>query len=158
MRKFTDDQGREWKIALSYGVLQKIKEELGIDLLDIRNSAAAQRLQFDLPAFLNLLYFACDAKAQGVDEQSFWDGFRGDVFDAAYSAFQDEYTDFFPKAQRSLMKTALGKTAQTVAMGMQAAQEEIESPETSEALQRKMSDLRTSMRGHIAAALKESPA
>lgn len=154
MHKFTDQQGREWKIALTYGLLQRVKEELGIDLLDIRQSANAQRLQFDLPGFVNLLYFACDAKGQGIDEQSFWDGFGGDVFDEAYAAFQEEYTDFFPKSQRSLMKAALGKTAQTVGLAMEAANQEIEATDTSETIAK----MRTSMRGAIVTALKESPA
>lgn len=158
MHKFLDrhDPPREWRIALNYRLLERIKEDLGIDLLDIHNPSALGRLSFDLRQFVDLLYFVCEAQAQqlGVSDEEFGVGLAGDVFDQAFDAFQAEYTDFFPQSQRTILQATLGRMTQSTLQAVTMAVEEIQSEETSSAIQTKIDAQRSSMRGNIATALK----
>lgn len=153
MQKFKDGKDREWTISLTYGMMQRVKEDLGIDLLDLKEFTS---LQLGIAQFANLLYFVCGVKAQDVSEADFWDGFAGDVFDEAFTAFQEEYIAFFPKSQREAMRAALGQANQATTLAMAMGVEEIQNPTTLEGMKSRIQSARPSIRGAIDTALKES--
>lgn len=162
MHKFSDAKGREWKLGLTYGVLDQIKSDLEIDLLDVQNGGGeSQRLNFDLRSFINLLFVICEeqAKAQSLSDVDFGRSLGGTSLKEAYAAFELEYIDFFqfsPATQAILMKS-LGKAKEATETLTTIALEEIESQQTKAAIQQRLESSRHLMRGNIDTALKESP-
>lgn len=159
MNSFKDANGRDWELRFTYAQLQRVKEKLGLDLLNLTEGPKeVYRLRFNIPVLVNLLYFCLDAKNQGIDEEAFFAGFDGDTFDPAYEALQQEYVDFFPKSQRPAMSQTLGKMKETTEQALMIALEEINGETMTKAMQTTMDELRDSIRGNIATALKESQA
>jgi hypothetical protein len=163
VHKFTDAKGREWRIELTYGVLQQVKEDLGIDLLDVQSGGAkSQGLGFDLTAFINLLFVVCEdqAKEANLSDVDFGRSLGGSALKEAFDAFQAEYVDFFQfsPATQQILTTSLGTAKEATEALTAMALEEISSPETKAAMQEKLESSRDSMRGSIAAALRASPA
>lgn len=160
MHKFTDAKGREWRISLTRGVLQQIKDDLAIDLLDLQ-SGVSQSLNLDLTAFCNLLFVVCEeqAKEAEIDDVQFGRSLDGATLKEAFDAFQAEYVDFFQfsPATQAILKTSLGTATEATERLTKMALEEIESEETKAAIQQKLESSRLSMRGNILTALKESP-
>ncbi len=163
MHKFTDAKGREWRIELTYGVLDQIKDDLGIDLLDVQNGGAqSQKLGFDLRAFINLLFVVCEdqAKEAAIDDVAFGRSLGGSSLKEAFDAFQAEYVDFFQfsPATQEILTTSLGTAKEATETLTKMAVEEINSEATKAAIQQKLESSRDSMRGSIATALRASPA
>jgi len=137
VRKFKDAKGREWEIAVTYGLCRRLKVELAekqIDLLepllprgvdpkspDATQPAAGQHaslfteLQTDIPLFYDVLeaIVAPQLKAAGIDrdgDDGFGCAMAGDHIFAAQVAFFDEWRDFFLSLHRSEIAMAMEKS------------------------------------------------
>jgi hypothetical protein len=162
VHKFTDAKGREWRIALTYGVMQQVKEDLGIDLLVVQNGVVQSQGLNDLKAFVNLLFVVCEdqAKEQSLSDVDFGRSLDGTSLKEAFAAFQAEYDDFFQfsPVTQEILRTSLGIAKEATDQLTKAAIEEISSPETKAAILQKLESSRDSMHGSIASTLKASPA
>jgi len=109
MHKFTDSAGREWQIAMSLGQARKLKDAIGIDVLDGGDSLA--KLVTDPYTTANALYLLCESQAVKADvtDEQFGESLAGDAIDLATTALMDELVDFFPKRQREALRTMLAK-------------------------------------------------
>lgn len=161
MHKFTDAKGREWRLSLTYGAFQQIKEDLGLDFLDVKQGGVAiSKLGFDVTQFVNMLFVLCEeqAKEAAIDDAGFGRGLDGESLKGALDAFLAEYLDFFRFSQETqdLLTATLGQATAATKTATKMALEMINSPETMEGIQKALESQRPSIAGAIATALKES--
>jgi len=103
MKAFTDSQGRTWPVVINVSAIKRVRDILGVDLLDVANGDLLARLADDPCVLVDVLYVLCkpDADAKGVTDEDFGRGMVGGVLDEASSALMKELLDFFPSAQRA---------------------------------------------------------
>ena len=112
MRTFQDNAGRTWTVALNVWTVKKVRDLLGVDLLDLcgpstplgasdagkPGSGLLQRFITDPVLLVDVLYVACKDQADplGVTDEQFGRAMAGDAIDAATRAFLEELADFTP--------------------------------------------------------------
>jgi hypothetical protein len=113
MRTFQDNAGRTWTVALSIWTVKRVRDVLGVDLLDLGGQTVwptrtregeqlpgnlLSRLIADPILLVDVLYVACkdQADAAGVTDEQFGRAMAGDSIDAATRAFLEELADFTP--------------------------------------------------------------
>jgi hypothetical protein len=105
MRTFNDNAGRTWNLTLNVWTVKKVRDLLGVDLLDLGGeSASAQkpgllfRLIADPVLLVDVLYVVCkdQADSASITDEQFGRAMGGDAIDAATKAFLEELADFTP--------------------------------------------------------------
>ena len=103
MRTFRDNAGRSWNLALNVYAVKKVRDLLGLDLLDLGGSdkpgeGLLYRLIADPVLLVDVLYVVCKDQADQADvsDEQFGQAMAGDVIDAATKAFLEELADFTP--------------------------------------------------------------
>ena len=103
MKPFTDSQGRTWNVTINVSAIKRVRDILGVDLLDVANGDLLSRLADDPCVLVDVLYVLCkpEADAKGVTDEDFGRGMVGGALDEASSALMKELLDFFPSALRA---------------------------------------------------------
>jgi hypothetical protein len=103
VKPFTDSQGRTWNVTINVSAIKRVRDILGVDLLDVANGDLLSRLADDPCVLVDVLYVLCkpDADAKGITDEDFGRGMVGGALDEASSALMKELLDFFPSAQRA---------------------------------------------------------
>ncbi|MBE3097722.1 MAG: hypothetical protein IMZ44_11435, partial [Planctomycetes bacterium] len=103
MKTFTDSQGRTWNVVVNVSAIKRVRDLLGVDLLDVANGELLSRLADDPCLLVDVLFALCkpEADAKGVSDEDFGRGMVGGVLDEASAALMKELLDFFPSAQRA---------------------------------------------------------
>jgi len=108
MRTFNDNAGRTWSLTLSVWTVKKVRDLLGVDLLDLGGESATGssdkkpgllfRLIADPVLLVDVLYvvFKDQADSAGITDEQFGRAMGGDAIDAATKAFLEELADFTP--------------------------------------------------------------
>ena len=108
MRTFNDNAGRTWSLTLSVWTVKKVRDLLGVDLLDLGGESATGssdkkpgllfRLIADPVLLVDVLYVVCRDQADeaSVSDEQFGRAMGGDAIDAATKAFLEELADFTP--------------------------------------------------------------
>jgi hypothetical protein len=126
-KTFTDSEGREWLVRITNRSVRDIRDKLGLDIRELINDNCEPLLKFlsDSVRMSEVLYIICgdQAKERGVSEDSFLDGFCGDVADQASQIFSEAYCDFFPNPQlRAALAQIVGVTTEIRDRSATAAQ------------------------------------
>ena len=113
MKPFTDSQGRTWNVTVNVGAIKRVRDLLGVDLLDVANNDLLSRLADDPCLLVDVLYALCkpEADAAKVTDEDFGQAMVGGVLDEASGVLMKELLDFFPSAQRAM---ALGRMARKI--------------------------------------------
>jgi hypothetical protein len=110
MKTFRDATGREWAVVIDVGAMKRVRGLTGVNLYSLIDDGfrGLGELLGDVITFVDVLYALCkpEADSRNVSDEDFGRLMRGDVIEAATSAFLDEYADFFPDPR---VRTALGK-------------------------------------------------
>jgi hypothetical protein len=130
MTPFTDKDGREWPVVVNVGALRRVRDTLGVDLMDVAGGDLLERLADDPVILVNVLYVLCraEADARGVTDEDFGRAMVGGVLDDAASALFKELLAFFPSGPRARALARLAtllKARQQAATEMAAALESI---------------------------------
>ena len=108
MRTFNDNAGRTWSLTLNVWTVKKVRDLLGVDLLNLGGESATGssdkkpgllfRLIADPVLLVDVLYVVCKDQADGasVTDEQFGRAMGGDAIDAATKAFLEELADFTP--------------------------------------------------------------
>jgi hypothetical protein len=109
MKTFKDTEGTEWQIALTLGVAKKIKDQAGVDLLDLDGGNLFQKLIDDPFTLGDVLYIACQGQAEkrSISAEQFADRLAGDAIAHGTSALLEALVDFFPSSKRPLLTRVL---------------------------------------------------
>jgi len=125
MRRFTDNSGQAWDIALTIGDVRRIQSATGINLLEPAlgedgkpagngTLPLALVLQNDLLRFYDILQALLerDADMKNIDAEQFGKRLAGSCLIDAHVAFFDEWHDFFLQIRRKAMADIVGKTGE----------------------------------------------
>ena len=103
MKPFTDSQGRTWSVVINVSAIKRVRDVLGVDLLDVANGDLLSRLADDPCLLVDVLFVLSkpEADAKGITDEDFGRCMVGGVLDEASAALMKELLDFFPSALRA---------------------------------------------------------
>ena len=133
---FTDTDGTNWHIAVTFADLRAIRDQFGVNFLDLNAWHVWAELPLAPEKLVGILYFllAEQIERAGLSPEQFGERLGGDTLDDALEALQLAVADFFPKRLREPMKAALKKHAEAQAMAMQTATLQIQSADVDKIL------------------------
>lgn len=115
MSTFTDNQNRSWTLAVDIPAARRIRQELGVDILDWEGENGVPRLASDPILLCDVLWLlvADQAAGRNVSDEDFGRSLQGQPLDDACEAFMSALINFFPPRQREIL-TAMQATAHTL--------------------------------------------
>ncbi len=133
MAKFKDSAGREWSLAINVPVMKRVQERTGVHLGKLFNDDCKllQEVTSDAITFGAVLHAMIEpqAKAAGVDEDSFLEALDADAIESAGDALLAAVQDFSPSRMRPLiaaLRTKGQELATLAGAGMAEAATKIE--------------------------------
>jgi hypothetical protein len=111
MKTFQDNAGRTWTLSVNIATVRRVRDILGVDLLDIDEGDLFTKLA-DNPILLGDILFVLikpEAEKLGISDEDFGYAMGGDAFEAASDALMVDLIDFFPTPKRNLLKKVLQK-------------------------------------------------
>jgi len=123
MKVFKDNKGRPWTIDITVGTIKRVKDLLGINLIDAVSSDLLEKLKSDPVLLCDILYAICkpEADKQGITDIEFGEGLAGDAIEHATEALIEDLVNFFPSRQRTMLQSALAKIDKAEKQMMDAA-------------------------------------
>ena len=111
MKNFTDAKGRAWNININVASVKRVLSLVQIDLQKYSDPALIQRLMDEPVVIVDVIFALCkpEADAAKITDEDFGQAMYGDAIDRATEAFLAEWSDFFQKGQRTLIKASLAK-------------------------------------------------
>jgi hypothetical protein len=113
MHSFKDAVDRNWQVPVNVASVKRVKEALGVDLLQCTDAKAnvLERLANDPVLLVDVLFILCQDQAatKEVTDVQFGESLWGEALDRATDAFLEALTDFFPRARRGVLKQLLTK-------------------------------------------------
>ena len=102
---WTDAHGRRWHAAITVNALKRVKDLVGVDLLDVFDGQLLNRLADDPILLANTLYAVCKPQAdqQDVSDEAFGELLVGDTIEHAAAALVQGLSDFFPQGKRVVL-------------------------------------------------------
>lgn len=104
MKKFVAEDGTNYSVSLNIGVIKRVREQTGVDLLDPTGErtqpAASDLLRTDLVAIGEVVWAICKPD---MEKDVFLDLLKGPVLRDACKAFWEEWSDFFLQAGDELV-------------------------------------------------------
>ena len=101
MNQFVDNTGAAWSLTITLGAARRVKQKLGVDLLDPASKSnelpVSQRLLYD-DLFLTDVIAALlepQFKERGIDKDAFFERIDGATLKRVDAAFWEEYRAFF---------------------------------------------------------------
>lgn len=121
MAKFLDGAGRSWDVAISVGVIRRVRDRLGIDLSKLVENefAVLQQVVTDPVVLCDVLYVMVEPQAAGagVSAVEFGEALTGDAIEGAADALYEAFANFSPSRIRVplLALAQKGREIQTAA-------------------------------------------
>lgn len=104
MAEFTDTKGDRWGVAVTYGDVQRVKTECGLDLTALfdEDMKSLARLHSDFGLMVSVAFCLCKEQAAGreVSAEGFAARMGGDTLGQVADAIVEATIDFFPDASR----------------------------------------------------------
>jgi len=149
MRSFQDRRGREWRVELNVGDVERLRaSSLALNVLDVvdehRAEACYTRLS-DPVTLVRVLWHLIEdqATAIGVTPEDFGGAMGGDALDDAAAALDQALVDFFPRSLRRVMEAAQAKIREIETRAADQAVATINDPRTAAAADAMLSRLGT---------------
>lgn len=114
MREFKDDEGRPWRLALTTSAVNRVRDNVTIEMdgeprpFKIDNvaefSTTIHVLRTQLTVLAETLYAVLckQVEEKKLSKDEFLDGMRGEAWEVAGKALEEELIDFFPPRRRPL--------------------------------------------------------
>lgn len=109
MSKFRDNAGREWDVLVDVEALRRVREGLGLNLVDVLKPGGAAQLE-DPVRLVDALYLVLRPAVEraGVTDEDFGRGLTGQAIDDAAGALIEGLAAFLPPARGALVRKAAG--------------------------------------------------
>ncbi len=125
MKTFKDCEGANWDICLNLGTVKKIKDKLGINLLEIEQGEPPllTRLGTD-ELFLAEIILCCietQIEKRKLSEQDVLSRFDGQTIGKAQSCFYEELIDFFQQKNQPHKMKMVQKQLALIELAIKAA-------------------------------------
>ncbi len=138
MHTFKDNANHDWHITINIGSAMRVKDKLGIDLLQPESGdpPLLTRLGMDemLLAQVIATLLETQFESQKVDEDRIYQCFDGPTFARAHQAFYEEMIDFFHQRGREDRAKAVEKQMRMIEAGVKAAKTKINEINVDEAI------------------------
>ncbi|MGI6273729.1 MAG: hypothetical protein ACOYLD_15425 [Anaerohalosphaeraceae bacterium] len=130
MRSFTDSTGRTWTINLTIDAAKRVRDLLGINLLEPEagDPPLLTRLGTDEILLCDVIYCLIKPQAdqQAITDEQFGQALGGEAILAAQKAFYEELIDFFQKRGRSDRARAVATQARMIEAAAAAVERQIQ--------------------------------
>ncbi len=130
MKTFKDNANHDWNISINIGSAMRVKDKLGIDLLQPESGdpPLLTRLGTDEMLLAQVIATLLESQfeSQKVDEDRIYQCFDGPTFARAHQAFYEELIDFFQKRGRDDRAKAVEKQMRMIEAGVKAARTKID--------------------------------
>jgi hypothetical protein len=159
MKIVKDDQGRPWQIAVTAASALRVEQQVQApierevpqadgttkrertvapfaiaDITAVTNTLTVLRSGFVVTAQALWAIVQPQAAAKNISQDEFLDALSGDVLEQMATALAEELIEFFPAAQRPMVRTLRTKMDEVAATLIQTAQTRIEEIDTGEAI------------------------
>ena len=106
---FYDNKKRAWALAVNTATIKRVKEALGVNLLDAVGGQLIDRIANDPALFADVLFVLVkpQAEAAGISDVDFGEALAGDEIESASLAFINAMVDFFPNGRREVLGRAI---------------------------------------------------
>lgn len=140
MFTFKDTEGRSWDLSLTIGDVKRVKNLVGVDLLDARQGQLLSDLASDPVATVDVLYAIVkpEADARNVSDEQFGAALDGESVRKAIDAFVEALIDFFARFQPAtgaVLRALWGKLETTQAKAIAIAEEKLGSAKVDQAIE-----------------------
>jgi len=143
MKTFNDAAGRTWTISLTLGTAARVKDALGLDLLQPESGDPPLLTRLGTDELLLGEVICCLLAGQfethKVTEQEVRDAFDGNTLLAAQKAFYEELIDFFRGRGRADRAKAVAAQARVIEAAVKAVEARIDALDVDEAIAGAMS-------------------
>ena len=141
-KTFKDNAGRTWTIAVTVSGVKRVRDVLGLDLLDTQS--AIPRLMIDPVLLCDAAYVLlkpqCDQ--QSITDEMFGEGLAGDAITHCRRAVLEAVTDFFDDpADRKRIAEILPTVNQFLAKVRQTLDRAVSNPEIKKRLAEALAEL-----------------
>ena len=144
MQVFTDNSNRTWSLSLTIGSAMKVRETLGIDLLQPEQGDPPLLTRLGTDEILLAQVIATLLESQfelhRIDADQIYQCFDGPTFARAHEAFYKELIDFFQNRGRDDRAKAVRKQKDVIAAAVKAAETKIESLDVEHVVRQAMRD------------------
>ena len=133
---WTDAEGRSWSAAVSVNSIRRVRELVGVNLMEVSDGELMSRLADDPVLLVNTLYAVCKPQAdeRDVSDEAFGELLVGDTIELAAAALVRGITDFFPKDRRAVLERLWAATKRTRTEATQMAMDKLDSPLVEQAI------------------------
>jgi hypothetical protein len=127
---------RTWSTAISVNAIRRVKELVGINLLEVFDGEMLAPLADDPVLLVNTLYAVCKPQAdeRDVSDEAFGELLVGDTIELAAAALVRGIADFFPKDRRAVLDRLWAATRRTRSEAIQMATDKLDSPLVEQAI------------------------
>lgn len=132
MKTFTDNAGRSWTVTINVSAIKRVRDLVGVDLLEIVEGALIEKLIRDPVLLCDVLYAVCKPQADESDisDEEFGRAMFGDAIELATKAVLEELVGFFPSPRdRANLKRVLETAWKTMEQARDLIEQRIESGE-----------------------------
>ena len=118
MKQFSDNKDRAWSISLTIDAVKRVRDLLGVNLLDIESGEPPliTRLATDEILLCDVIFCLIkpQADSQEISDSEFGQSLGGDAILAAQQALYQELVDFFQQRGRTDRAHALTKQQKVI--------------------------------------------
>jgi len=142
MKTFTDNSGRSWSITINVATIKRVRDLLGINLLEAASGELLDRLSEDPILLCDCIYVICkeQADSQKITDEDFGRCLGGDSLDGATSAFLEELVNFFPAGRRQVLAKIITKMKAAENLATELATKRLEAPELQRQIEKILKD------------------
>ncbi len=145
MQVFKDNANRDWSLSLTIGTAMKVKDTLGVDLLqpETGDPPLLTRLGTDEMLLAQVIAALLESQFElhQIDAERIYQSFDGPTFARAHEAFYKELIDFFQSRGRRDRATAVRKQMKMIESGIEAATTKIDGIDVDEVIERAMNQI-----------------
>ena len=127
MRRFTDNRDRSWEIAINVAAIKRVRDLVGVDLLEIVDGTLIEKLIRDPILLCDIVYAVCKPQADEQDprigDEDFGRAMAGDAIEYATTALLEDLVSFCPSPRD---RKNLGRVLETTSRVMDKARDLIE--------------------------------
>jgi len=133
---WSDNQQREWNVALDFGIIRRVHKLVGVDMMDPAQSAGVVGLSAQRAKLGEVLWLLSEKQAQnfGITQDEFFSGLDSDALAEGFNAICEGFIFFSPIASRAAVRAAVETQLEALATTATRIAEAINSPESQAAI------------------------
>ncbi len=145
MATFTDELGREWKLALTVIELKKLKTEFQIDLAEFTGSGSTVFVRLSSDPILLVDVLSClleeRIKKLGLDEKQFAAGIFGEGIERATSALVEAVINFSKPQEGRIIRAMWNKVQATRELATERVMDRMDALDLSKLVENKLGEV-----------------